>query len=198
MQAPHSPRPPRITFARSPTRWRLVVTAISNRPGQVDARAPGGCPTCAHFLGEKLALSTHVVCRRGPRRQLQANLRHGCAFWIREQGAGRRHSGSAHPLPVAGRQSRQRLSRGGVERWGAGGVQSKPSIHEGIGGHAYNEVDRRISRGTTARMGACRRAYMPDLLDGRTLTQPCEARLSAVPTREGPLTGSTKRCRLMF
>lgn len=68
-----------------PTAPSLLFTSFQPTPTR--GAAVGGCLTCSHFFGERVAHGAHVVCRRKGVRQVQANPRHGCAFWQREPGA---------------------------------------------------------------------------------------------------------------
>ena len=65
-----------------------MLAAMIYRPGQMTARAPGGCWTCSKFHGEVLAGGAHITCRQKPMQpRVIASPVAGCAFWVREPGA---------------------------------------------------------------------------------------------------------------
>lgn len=66
---------------------RSMLPSMIYRPGQTATVAMGGCWTCSHFHGERVAHGVHVVCQRGGLRQVQAIPAAGCAFHLREPGA---------------------------------------------------------------------------------------------------------------
>lgn len=64
-----------------------TLPAMIYRPSQTATANRGGCLTCSHFHGERIAHGVHVVCRRGGHRQVQAGPSAACAFHQREPGA---------------------------------------------------------------------------------------------------------------
>ncbi len=66
----------------------VALPSMQYRTAQMSAMAPGGCSTCAYFLGELVADSAHITCRqRAEQPRVIAIPQSGCAFWLREPGS---------------------------------------------------------------------------------------------------------------